>query len=182
MRWRALLPALVAAALLGGGLAGVAAALRHDHPSAALVPELVNDHLRVLVAAAPAEQESADPRALEAWLAPRLGFAPAVPAPPGAVRLRGAALGYVLDRKAAVVLYQLRLHQLSLFAFRAEGLAWPAGAAGGEPPALRPVPERGFHAVLWRAGALGYALVSDSSPEELAQVAGRLAAATGGGP
>jgi len=34
--------------------------------------------------------------------------------------------------------------------------------------------------VLWRAGDLGYALVSDSNPEELAELAKQLARATTG--
>jgi anti-sigma factor RsiW len=33
---------------------------------------------------------------------------------------------------------------------------------------------RGFHAVLWRTGPLGYALVADIDPRELEHVAGEV--------
>jgi anti-sigma factor RsiW len=37
---------------------------------------------------------------------------------------------------------------------------------------------RGFHVVLWRSGGLGYALVSDMDPAELATIAAKLAERT----
>ena len=85
----------------------------------------------------------------------------------------------MFDRKSAVVVYGIRLHQLTLLAFRATGLAWPAASSDRKrSPALERSSERGFHAVLWRTGDLAYALVSDSNPEELADLAKQLAGAT----
>jgi anti-sigma factor RsiW len=137
----------------------------------------VNDHLRLLAAGRPVEREGADAAALMPWLAEKLDFSPAVPTDGTELHLRGAALGYVFDRKAAVLLYTLRLHQLTLLAFPAAGLAWPGDAGRAGAPTLERSSERGFHAILWRAGDLGYALVSDSNPEELAGLASRLARA-----
>lgn len=185
MTRRAFLPIAVAA--LGAAALVVAVALLQRGVAdgrgapARLVAEVVNDHLRVLAAARPVELESSDAHVLKPWLAARLDFAPAVPTAAGtALRLRGGSVGYVFDRKSAVVVYGLRLHELTLLAFRAAGLAWPTAGPGGGTPALERSSERGFHAVLWRAGDLGYALVSDSNPEELAELAKQLARATTG--
>lgn len=178
--------ALAAAVAVAVAVAVAAAATaihrRGDGRAAAarLVSELVNDHLRQLASARAADLESDDPRVLERWLAGRLDFAPAVPLAPGTgLRLSGAALGYVFDRKAAVVVYGLRLHRLSLLAFHAGGLAWPAAPDGGPRAGQVDAAERGFHAVLWRDGELGYALVSDSGAAELGSLAQRLAASNG---
>lgn len=185
MNRRAFLP-MVLAALAAAAVVLAGAALQRQRAErraapARLVTELVNDHLRVLAAARPVELESTDAHALKPWLAGRLEFAPAVPGEGGELLLRGAAVGYVFDRKAAVLVYRLRLHQLTLLAFPAEGLAWPGAPADvGGPPRLDQAAERGFRAVLWRAGDLGYALVSDSNPEELVRLARRLAATTAG--
>ena len=54
--------------------------------------------------------------------------------------------------------------------FAADGLAVarrPAVGAVGDLPARRMATARGFNVVLWRAGDLGYALVSDVSTREL---------------
>ena len=80
-----------------------------------------------------------------------------------------------MDRKAAVLVYQRRLHPISLFVFRADGLPWPArgGERIGSVDAYRQT-ARGFTVVLWRTGDLGYALVSDLDPKELATLASKL--------
>ena len=64
--------------------------------------------------------------------------------------------------------YGHRMHTISLFVFRPEGFAWPTRR-------LRPLGRgrayettaRGFTVLLWRAGELGSALVSDVDPPEL---------------
>ena len=90
--------------------------------------------------------------------------------------MRGGAVGYYLDRKAAVFVYGRRLHTISLFVFRAEGLPWPT--RGLEPMGKAQAyvtMARGFNVILWRAGELGYALVSDLDAPELLQLGTRLA-------
>jgi anti-sigma factor RsiW len=104
-----------------------------------------------------------------------LDFAPEVPAVEDTeLRLRGGSLGYVFDRKAAVLVYALRQHVVTLLVFRAEGFA------GLDASAAQLGPEgsaRGFTVVLWRHGELGYALVSDVNAKELRDMGARLAAA-----
>src|SRR5438876_133984 len=60
-------------------------------------------------------------------------------------------------------------------ALRADGLPWPArgGERIGGVDAYRQT-ARGFTVVLWRTGDLGYALVSDLDPKELATFASKL--------
>ena len=64
---------------------------------------------------------------------------------------------------------------MTLLVFPSDGLAWPAvmshpfGAANGF---LRT--SRGFHALLWRRGDLGYALVSDVDVADIDALASKI--------
>jgi anti-sigma factor RsiW len=147
---------------------------------ASLTSEAVNDHLRVLASQHPVEIESGGMHQVKPWFEGKLDFAPVVPAPEGSeLTLRGGSVGYVFDRKAAVLVYGLRLHVVTLLVFRPEGLAWPdAGARQIGPVRGSETPTRGFNVVLWQNGGLGYALVSDVNAEELTELAAKVAAAT----
>jgi len=130
----------------------------------ALVTEAINDHVRVLLSQRPLEVETSDIHQVKPWFSGRLDFAPAVAFEGDAeFPLRGGAVGYFLDRRAAVFLYSRRLHPISLFVVRAEGLPWPANR--------RETTSRGFNVIVWRAGELGYVLVSDVSAGELRTLA-----------
>ncbi|HEX2439800.1 MAG TPA: hypothetical protein VHT71_15935 [Methylomirabilota bacterium] len=136
----------------------------------ALVAEAVNDHLRVLASARPLEIENAGLHQVKPWFEGRLDFAPVVAFEGDAeFELRGGAVGYFMDRKAAVLVYGYRLHLISLLVFRADGLRWPGGEA-------TPVTahERGFSVVMWRERGLGYALTSDVEAARIATLAARL--------
>jgi anti-sigma factor RsiW len=83
-----------------------------------------------------------------------------------------------MDRKAAAFVYGHRLHVITLFVFRADGLPWPP--SGGEalgPHRLYVRESRGFRTLLWRSGDLGYALVSDTSEADLRELARRITSA-----
>lgn len=91
--------------------------------------------------------------------------------------MRGGAVGYFLDRKAAVFVYSRRLHTISLFVFRAEALPWPV--RGLEPLGKARASlhtSRGFNVILWRRGELAYTLVSEVEAPELRQLALKLIA------
>jgi anti-sigma factor RsiW len=174
-RWLA--PGLAAClALALGALLVDRVASRGGGALASLAGEAVNDHLRVLAALRPLEIESGGAHQVKPWFEGKLDFAPVVPTlEDGSLRLQGGSVGYLFDRKAAVLVYALRRHAVTLLVFRAEGI--PALEAGGAAGA-RTAAARGFQVVLWRGGDLGYALVSDVSADELAGLAGSLAAAT----
>src|SRR5262245_38364334 len=175
--WRAWRPGLVGAWALAALLLLALpflyyerASFRDTRAGREMVAEAVNDHLRVLSSQRPLEIESGGLHQVKPWFEGRLDFAPVVAFEGDAdFVLKGGAVGYFRDRKAAVFVYTRRLHPISLFVFRADGLPWPArdGAAWTRD-------ERGFTVVLWRRGGLGYALVSDVDRRELAALAARL--------
>ncbi|HEY7039299.1 MAG TPA: hypothetical protein VID28_10620 [Methylomirabilota bacterium] len=176
-RWqRYLVPAAALAAIL---LVVLPLVQRRASERAAdrMVAEAVNDHLRILSSQHPLDIESGGIHQVKPWFAGRLDFAPVVRFEGDAdFPLRGGAVGYYLDRKTAVFVFGRRLHTISLFVFRADGLPWPSQGlerVGGAQ--ARVTSSRGFTSVLWRDGELGYALVSDVDPAELTRLAERLA-------
>ncbi len=150
--------------------------VRQANGTPIMVGEAVNDHLRLLASQHPLEVESGGIHQVKPWFTGRLDFAPVVSfAGDQEFPLQGGAIGYYLDRKAAVFVYKRRLHTISLLVFRAEGLPWPSRRLEpmGGVQAYSTV-ARGFNVVLWRAGELGYALVSDLDSRELLALAGKL--------
>jgi anti-sigma factor RsiW len=179
-RWaswrRALVPALALSVLLLAALPLYYQ--RSSGPGEAMVTEAVNDHLRLLSSRHPLDIESGGMHQVKPWFEGRLDFAPVVRfLGDDEFPLRGGAVGYYLDRKAAVFVFHRRLHAVTLLVFRAEGLPWPRRGlerVGGV--TARVTTSRGFNAIVWREGELGYALVSDVDLPELARLVGRLAA------
>jgi len=177
-RWgRVLVPAAVAAALL---VVAVPLYYQRAGRGETMVAEAVNDHLRVLTSQHPLDVESGGIHQVKPWFEGRLDFAPVVRfAGDAEFPLRGGAIGYYLDRKAAVFVFGRRLHTITLLVFRADGLPWPRGDEQRIGAARAHVSsERGFTCVLWREGELGYALVSDVDPADLNGLAAKLAAAS----
>ena len=179
-RWRpVLMPALAFAALLmlvTPVLYYERTASRMAGERAGLVAEAVNDHLRVLASQHPLDIESSDVHQVKPWFEGRLDFAPRVAFEGDAeFPLKGGALGYFRDRKAAVFVYARRLHPITLLVFRADGLPWPTRAqTPAGPPAVYRTVDRGFNVIMWRTDELGYALVSDVDPRDLNALAARI--------
>jgi len=143
----------------------------------AMVAEAVNDHLRVLYSEHPVEVESGGVHQVKPWFEGRVDFAPLVAfGGDDDFPLQGGAIAYFVDRKAAAYVYKRRLHLITLFVYRADGLPWPAATplALGHVRATEQT-TRGFHVLLWRDGDLGYALVSDLDPRELEALGTKIA-------
>lgn len=174
-RWRAsLVPLLVAASVVLVAVPAVyyQRATSRDARTGGMVAEAVNDYLRIVASQHPLDVESGGLHQVKPWFEGRLDFAPVVTFEGDAdFPLRGGAVGYFMDRKAAVFVYARRLHAISLLVFRAEGLPWPAAA-----DEARALSDRGVNVVLWRRDALGYALVSDVDARDLAALAAKLGA------
>jgi anti-sigma factor RsiW len=171
----------LAAMVAGAALAVVVVLAWHAHTrNDAMVTEAVNDHLRVLYSERPLEVESGGLHQVKPWFEGRLDFAPSVIfAGDDDFPLQGGAVAYFLDRKAATFVYKRRLHVITLFVFRAEGLPWEMlglHAIGSARGTLRTA--RGFHVALWRKADLGYALVSDVDEQDLTTLGAKVA---GGG-
>jgi anti-sigma factor RsiW len=179
-RWRrSLIPALATAAVLLISLP-IYYQRAGQSPSAALpsiVTEAVTDHLRLLASQHPLDVESGDMHQVKPWYEGRLDFAPVVTFLGDAeFPLAGGAVGYFLDRKAAVFVFHRRLHAISLIVFPAHGVSWPTNGL----PSIGPVSayrtaDRGFHVIIWRKGDQGCALISDLDPADLTRLAVRLA-------
>ena len=144
---------------------------------AGMVAEAVNDHLRVLSSQHPLDVESGGLHQVKPWFEGRLDFAPVVSFEGDAdFPLKGGAVGYFRDRKAAVFVYARRLHPVSLLVFRADGFPWPTRdltPIGGVDAYA--TAERGFNVIMWRRGELGYVLVAAVDARELRQLAARMA-------
>lgn len=173
--WTSPLAALAAAAVLVLFLRERDQREAKESVTRAFVAETVNDHLRVLYAERPIEIESGGIHQVKPWFAGRLDFAPVVAFDGDAeYALEGGSVGYVVDRKAAVFVYKLRLHTISLFVFRADGLPWSDGAVPVGGHRAISYTQRGFHALMLRSGDLGYALVSDASEPALIKLMGKV--------
>jgi len=173
---RALVPALALGVLLLAALPLYSA--RSNGPGAPMVTEAVNDHLRLLSSQHPLDIESGGMHQVKPWFEGRLDFAPVVRfLGDDDFPLRGGAVGYYLDRKAAVFVFHRRLHVVTLLVFRADGLPWPSrGLDRIGPVNAQVTTSRGFNAILWREGELGYSLVSDVDLPDLVRLLGKLAA------
>jgi anti-sigma factor RsiW len=167
-RW--LLPSAAVAVAVA---AAVFATLPRDNP---LVDEAVADHLRTVYREHPIDIEGGGPHQVKPWFTGRLDFAlPSLFGGNDEFTLAGGAVGYYLDRKAAVVVYKRALHTISLLVFRADGLRFPRADRDLGRVVAHVRRQRGFAVVLWRDGELGYALVSDVQPDDLARLAALVA-------
>ena len=147
-------------------------------PNQELVSEAVNDHLRVLYAEHPIEIESGGIHQVKPWFTGRLDFAPAMSfSGDDEFPMQGGAIGLFVDRKAATFIFKHKLHTITLFVFRSEGLSWPLRSnASLGPLAATSSHLRGFNTLLWKDGDLGYALVSDVDASELQRLGLKISA------
>jgi anti-sigma factor RsiW len=181
LRARAAMP-VAAAGLVLALAAGVAiyyeaAVIPRVQATAQLETEALNDHLRILYSEHPVEVESGGIHRVKPWFTGRLDFAPVVAfAGDDDFPLQGGAVSWFLDRKAAAFVFKRRLHAISLFVFRADGLTFPtSGLLPMGHARARAERLRGFNLLLWRDGELGYALVSDVDARDLEDLGKRLA-------
>jgi anti-sigma factor RsiW len=145
----------------------------------AMVVEAVNDHMRILYGAHPIEVESGGVHQVKPWFEGRVDFAPAIGfGGDDDFPLQGGAIAYFVDRKAAAYIYKRRLHVITLFVYRADGLPWspvpPTSSVALGHVRAKELTTRGFHVILWRDGDLGYALVSDLDPRELEMLGSKI--------
>jgi anti-sigma factor RsiW len=167
-RWVA--PALAAGLLVATGVLLHGRTTGRGDELALFTTEAVNDYLRVLNSQRRVEVESGGPHQVKPWFEGKLDFAPDVPELP-ALTLQGGSVGYFKDRKAAVIVYTLRLHTVTLLEVRAADLPWPSDAHQ-----VRATSDRHFNVFSWRTGDLGYVLVSDADANELGAIAREIAA------
>jgi anti-sigma factor RsiW len=165
---RALVPVLAAAAAFAIG-AGGTLAYRGGAERQMVVSEAVNDHLRTLEGA-PLSEVTGGLHEVKPWFGGKIDFAPSVAfAGDADFSMQGGAVERFLDRRAAVFVYKRRLHAISLFVVRSEGLSFPVVGR-------RVTAARGFTVVLWTKDDQGFALVSDLDQSELLNLHQRIVA------
>ncbi len=182
-RWIAPLLSAGAAAALTALLATNLAPRAPRPDGGALVAEALSDHMRVVASTHPLDVESGGIHQVKPWFTGRIDFAPRVAFSGDTdFPLVGGSIGYVFDRKAAVLVFKRRLHTITLLVFPPDGLAWPAQApvTVGRLAAVAQS-RHGFSVLLWRDGDLGYALVSDVARGELETLATKIAGDAQGG-
>jgi anti-sigma factor (TIGR02949 family) len=177
---RALAPRRVITVGVGAALAGAALGalgwFNFTHAADEVVAEAVNDHLRVLYAAQPLEIASGGIHQVKPWFEGKLDFAPVLGFEGDSeFSLAGGSVAYFVDRKAAAFVFKRRLHLITLFVLRADGLPWPrvSNQKLGRRSAFR-AHSRGFNVLFFRDSDLGYALVSDTEPATLVRLGERI--------
>ena len=154
----------VAPFVLGGGMAALAASLalvvfRPAAPSLTLERELVDDHVRSLLAQHLTDVTSTDQHTVKPWFAGRVDYSPpVVDLKAQGFPLAGGRLDYVDGKVTAALVYRRRLHVINLFVRPAEGRD---GSWAGE--------REGYNLLRWRQSGLEFWAVSDLNRTELEQ-------------
>ena len=123
-----------------------------------LVADLVDTHVRSLMADHLTDVQSSDHHTVKPWFAGKVTFAPSVPElQPQGFPLVGGRVEFVAGRTAAALVYGRGLHTINLF-------IWPATASDD---GHRTATHGGYSLVHWTAHGLSYWAVSDAAPAEL---------------
>lgn len=173
-RWLAVTPGVAAAAAVA---VLVLTVLQPSVVRPALVGELVGQHMAFAQIDRPAEFASGDRAELENWLRQRAGFRATVPDySPAGIRLLGARIVGVHERKAADVLYKKGHTLLSVFMMPATGhdatLTGTRVTYRGQEYVTQD--RKGYRTAAWSDGQAVFALVSMLDYEALLECADSL--------
>lgn len=117
--------------------------------------ELVDLHITTLASSNPVDVVSSDRHTVKPWFQGKLPFTFDPPEVAGtAYTLVGGRLAYVQGQPAALLLYQVRLHHISVIITR--GARQTGATSVG-----------GFHVISWSEGGLDYEAVTDAAPADL---------------
>ena len=162
-------PALAAALLLiAVSLAGWSVRRAHNALSAELMTELLDQHLATLSSAAAPQVLSTDRHTVKPWFEGKLPFSFNLPEPaalPPGTTLKGADLAWLGDRPAALLLFTVGKHQVSVFVTDRSSLS------------LTPAPSTrsGFALRSTATGELRLIAIGDLDPPQLDRLLASLA-------
>jgi len=152
--------AAVVIASLGGGIAFLRLATVQNE---AIVEDVVDSHVRSLMADHLFDVQSTDQHTVKPWFLGRLDFSPpVVDLASAGFPLVGGRLDYLGGRPVAALVYERRKHTINLFVS-------PAGGADSTSTSVRSV--RGFHVHHWVRDGMTFWAVSDLNDAELTEFA-----------
>jgi anti-sigma factor RsiW len=135
--------------------------MRDDN--ARLSDELLNAHLRSLMADHLADVPSTDQHTVKPWFAGKLDFSPPVRDLASAgFPLAGGRLDYIDHHKVAALIYRRRLHVINLF-------VWPSTTSFNLGSGKQTV--TGYNVVHWRSDGMEWWAISDLNTAELEEFA-----------
>jgi anti-sigma factor RsiW len=167
--WR---PFAYAASLLIAVALGAAGTwtLLGEQQQSRLDGELIDSHLRSLLADHLTDVASSDQHTVKPWFEGKAGLSPpAVDLAAEGFPLAGGRLDLIAGRPVPALVYRFRKHVINLFVMPEQ-----AGEGGGR------ASRQGYNLLHWSEGDLGLWAVSDAAPEVLSRFERSFRAATGG--
>jgi anti-sigma factor RsiW len=154
--WLGLAAALVLAATI---IFNVVPRLQRPGADQFLATQLIDSHVRSLMANHLTDVASSDQHTVKPWLDTKLDFAPpVVDLSEKGFPLVGGRLDYLDNRPVAALIFQRRKHFINLF-------VWPAGADAAR--STKAMTREGYQLLHWKDSDFNYWAVSDVNEKEL---------------